>query len=195
MDLTFRPEQTRRLLADSFRNGIAIVQSGRVGVPLDEKFVFTSTAAWASVRPNVGGRIMNESITFFNVSFVRRLKRLEAREECLRMVLACARYRRKTGAYPERLEALVPEFLDATPHDPYSGAPSIFTENGRSSGRSARICGTTAEQRARLTAVPAHSTKQMRSPRWIWLIRFLRPDMRRRRRISRRIGKSGSGAS
>ena len=64
---------------------------------------------------------MNELITFFNVSFVRRLKRLEAREECLRTVLACERFRRKTGAYPETLKGLVPEYLEEVSHDPYSG--------------------------------------------------------------------------
>jgi len=50
--------------------------------------------------------------------FVRRLKGLEAREECLRAVLACERDRRKASAYPETLDALVPEFLDSMPHDP-----------------------------------------------------------------------------
>ena len=111
MDLTYRPEQTRRLLAESFRDAIAIVQSERVATPLDEKSAFKTKSASAYFRPNVGGRIMNESVTFFNVSFVRRLKGLEAREECLRAVLACERDRRKAGAYPETLDVLVPEYL------------------------------------------------------------------------------------
>ncbi len=127
MDLTFRPEQTRRLLADSYRNNIAIVQSGCVGVSLDEKAVFKRSSAWASLRPNAGGRIMNELITFYNVSFVRRLKRLEAREECMRAVLACERFRRKTGAYPETLKMLVPDCFDEVPHDPYSGEPLQYS--------------------------------------------------------------------
>jgi len=42
--------------------------------------------------------------------FVRRLKGLEAREECLRAVLACERDRRKASAYPETLDAL--EFFE-----------------------------------------------------------------------------------
>jgi hypothetical protein len=127
MDLTFRPEQTRRLLADSFRNSIEIVQSGRVRVPLDEKAAFKSNSVRAYFRPNAGGRIMNEHITFFNVLFVRRLKRLEAREECLRTVLACERFRRTTGAYPETLKGLIPEYLEEVPHDPYSGEPLQYS--------------------------------------------------------------------
>ena len=127
MDLTYRPAQTRRLLADAFRDAIAIVQRERVATPLEEKSAFKTKSVSDYFRPNIGGRIMNESVTFFNVLFVRRLKGLEAREECLRAVLACERYRRKAGAYPETLEALVPTFLDWVPHDPYSGGPLRYS--------------------------------------------------------------------
>ena len=38
-------------------------------------------------------------------------------------VLACRRYRARHGRYPDRLEELVPEFLDAVPLDPFDGNP------------------------------------------------------------------------
>lgn len=38
-------------------------------------------------------------------------------------ILACRRYRARRGRYPDRLEELVPEFLDAVPLDPFDGKP------------------------------------------------------------------------
>ena len=38
-------------------------------------------------------------------------------------ILACRRYRARQGRYPDRLEELVPEFLNAVPLDPFDGKP------------------------------------------------------------------------
>ncbi len=44
---------------------------------------------------------------------------------CLRL------YRMKNGAYPEKLSALVPEFLDKLPADPFSGKDYIYRREGK----------------------------------------------------------------
>jgi hypothetical protein len=40
--------------------------------------------------------------------------------------LACKIYKNETGHYPENLEALVPDFMDALPTDPFTGKPLIY---------------------------------------------------------------------
>lgn len=47
----------------------------------------------------------------------------DARREVTIAALAVARYEAEHGVWPDSLEALVPEYLDAVPDDPYDGAP------------------------------------------------------------------------
>jgi hypothetical protein len=49
-----------------------------------------------------------------------------ARCDSARVALACLRYRAKTGDLPETLQALVPDFLDAVPPDPYTGKALLY---------------------------------------------------------------------
>jgi hypothetical protein len=46
--------------------------------------------------------------------------------DCAQTVLAVKRYELAHGALPETLEALVPQFLDAVPIDPFNGMPIRF---------------------------------------------------------------------
>ncbi|HLJ10190.1 MAG TPA: hypothetical protein VKU82_03320 [Planctomycetaceae bacterium] len=57
------------------------------------------------------------------------MKAQKARDTAL-VALALERYRRANGAWPESLAALVPEFLDAVPLDPYDGNPIRFLMRG-----------------------------------------------------------------
>lgn len=54
--------------------------------------------------------------------FVQSL-RADARREVSIVGLALARYEREHGSWPDSLEALVPDYLDAVPDDPHDGAP------------------------------------------------------------------------
>ena len=40
-------------------------------------------------------------------------------------------YRMKHGAYPEKLDALVPDFIDKLPVDPFSGKDYIYRRDGK----------------------------------------------------------------
>ena len=51
---------------------------------------------------------------------------LEAMMLTTKAGLACKIYKNQTGRYPENLDALVPDFMDAVPTDPFSGKPLIF---------------------------------------------------------------------
>jgi len=58
--------------------------------------------------------------------------RLRTRIDMSRIALAIERYRLVTGWVPERLEVLVPQYLDAAPLDPFDGQPIRYrnTEPG-----------------------------------------------------------------
>jgi hypothetical protein len=51
---------------------------------------------------------------------------LEAMMLTTKAGLACKIHKNQTGHYPENLEALVPEFLDKVPVDPFTGKPLIY---------------------------------------------------------------------
>ena len=50
---------------------------------------------------------------------------------CLKVALALRLHRLKHGVYPELLAALVPEFLDKLPLDPFSGKDLVYRREGK----------------------------------------------------------------
>jgi hypothetical protein len=58
--------------------------------------------------------------------------RLQTRVELLRVGLALARFKAKTGDYPEQLAELAPDFLATVPADAFAGTPFVYkkTTNG-----------------------------------------------------------------
>src|SRR5262249_47611630 len=49
--------------------------------------------------------------------------RVTAQLRCARVMLAAERYRQLHGRWPEKLDELVPEFLDKVPLDPFDSQP------------------------------------------------------------------------
>jgi len=82
---------------------------------------------WASLRDDVD----NDPTSVFGLHFIKPKQRkllavgsqLAALRESARTGYAVARYQRKHGQYPDRLEQLVPEFMAKTPVDPRDGQP------------------------------------------------------------------------
>jgi hypothetical protein len=71
----------------------------------------------------------------FSPDFVRAIEwvgRSSARMRCARTAVAAEQYRLKHGRWPDSLEDLVPEFLDAIPPDPFADDPLGYlrTEEG-----------------------------------------------------------------
>lgn len=54
--------------------------------------------------------------------------RHDARLRCARAALAAERFRIDTGNWPESLDALVPDYLDAVPSDPFAGVPVRYVQ-------------------------------------------------------------------
>ena len=55
---------------------------------------------------------------------------VSARVESAKFAIALRLYCMKHGAYPDSLDALVPEFLDKLPLDPFSGKPYVYRRDG-----------------------------------------------------------------
>ena len=61
----------------------------------------------------------------------RAFERGIARSGCAKLAVTLRLYRMKHGAYPDKLSALVPEFLDKLPTDPFSGKDFIYRREGK----------------------------------------------------------------
>jgi len=70
-------------------------------------------------------RLTGLLLTHFDSVFLKEAT-LEAMMLTTKAGLACKIYKKQRDHYPEKLEALVPEFLDELPIDPFTGKPLIF---------------------------------------------------------------------
>lgn len=67
--------------------------------------------------------IMTRNYIPFILQYIKKEIRLQARIDSSRIAIAVERYRLETGKLPERLEELIPMYLDEVPIDPYDGQP------------------------------------------------------------------------
>ena len=73
--------------------------------------------------PFILARMMIPALTHANPQAATMRARLRATAAAL----AALRFKNDTGAWPETLDALVPQYLSAVPVDPFSGKPLIYT--------------------------------------------------------------------
>lgn len=116
-------QPTKELVAGEVRRHVAALEARHLEVAHFERAGESSAvkAVMSFARPNAGGRVVATYLTYITGHHASRALALQNGSECLRALLACERYRRKTGVYPETLAALVPEYLGAVPRDTYSG--------------------------------------------------------------------------
>lgn len=118
----FHPNRTRGLYVESVRGWIRDVERREPWgadevVPWEnEDFGFER-----NLGPNILGKLLLNILTPATGSVVKRMVELEAERAGLRVAVALHRYRRDRGEWPEGLEDLVPEFLEAVPADPFDG--------------------------------------------------------------------------
>jgi hypothetical protein len=70
-------------------------------------------------------KISGWQVANFQSAFLKEAT-LEAMMLTTKAGLACKTYKKQNGHYPESLDALVPEFLDKVPVDPFTGGPLIY---------------------------------------------------------------------
>lgn len=107
------------LLAESVHLPYAEVDFDRLSEAVDARY----WQGMSPLTPYAFGRILY-SITVGPLHGAMRQRcQIEAQVEGARLVVAIHRYRREHGTLPPDLDALVPDFLDTVPTDPYDGKP------------------------------------------------------------------------
>jgi len=80
--------------------------------------------------PNTGGVTTPRKLVLCLFPSFSRAGQLHARAigalRSTKLALACERFRLRHGQFPESIEQLVPDFLDAVPLDPFDEAPLRF---------------------------------------------------------------------
>jgi hypothetical protein len=122
----YNASATKRLAADMFRESVAVIETGKVPAGFFDR-INERPSVIESLKTNAGGEYIVDYLAYLNHLEVFRVKELETAVACLRALLACERFRRVRGAYPETLDALVPEFLETVPRDPFSGGPLLYS--------------------------------------------------------------------
>ena len=82
-------------------------------------------------RGNLVGKALIAAKSPAIKSAVRTRCLLECDCAGLRLAIACQRYERKTGRLPEKLDDLVPAFIEAVPADPFDGQPLRYSRARR----------------------------------------------------------------
>ena len=122
---SFKPNQTKRDMAAGHR--IMIADAGRIYADMERYDVAEKEGGrWAAFRPNAIG-------DYLCLLLMPSEKILETRCRTdgvlagAKLVVACNRFARDKGRFPETLAELVPEYLSEVPRDPYDGAPFRYS--------------------------------------------------------------------
>ncbi len=121
--LVFKPNRTKRLLAQYL--GSMIETAGRPyrDVPRYDPNALERDATRHMRSGNIGGRLVAFMLmpTLYRIAEFRFAADLE--HAAARLRLAARAYELEKGRPPPSLEALVPDYLDAVPADPFDGKP------------------------------------------------------------------------
>ncbi|MBO4286883.1 MAG: hypothetical protein J5985_01815 [Kiritimatiellae bacterium] len=78
-----------------------------------------NSSTWRFGPNFIGRRMLLESLPSWR-SLGEAIARSDFQHHAVETIVAAARFKRKTGAFPKNLAELVPEFLPAVPRDPYA---------------------------------------------------------------------------
>ena len=122
---SFKPNQTKRDMAAGHR--IMIADAGRIYADMERYDVAEKEGGrWAELLPNAIGDylclLLMPSDTIVDVRC-----RTDGIREGAKLTVACNRFEREKGRFPETLAELVPEYLPEIPRDPYDGAPFRYS--------------------------------------------------------------------
>jgi hypothetical protein len=82
-------------------------------------------------RPNAVGKILYAMLIPALDSLLERKCRAECDVAATRILVGIHDYRKDTGVFPEKIQDLVPEFIDAVPADPYDGQQFRYDPQNR----------------------------------------------------------------
>lgn len=129
----YKPNMTKAILADSIR---AIIDG--------KEPVFSTSATDPKLNPHtyhnrrklvLSGNFIGISCLGMMLPGLSQAVLVEPRDSCsigaTRLLIAIKRHRMETGALPEKLDALVPGWLDAVPRDAFDGKPLRYDPERR----------------------------------------------------------------
>ena len=119
---SFKPNQTKRELAAVHRQSIGNVPRMYADIVWDD-VADKESGRRASLRPNAIGNYLFLILMTSSEKVLEMKCRTESVWAGAKLVVACHRFARERGQFPETLQVLVPDFLGAVPRDPYDGAP------------------------------------------------------------------------
>ena len=122
---SFKPNQTKRDMAAGHR--IMIADAGRIYADMERYDVAEKEGGrWAKLLPNAIGDyvclLLMPSDTIVEVRC-----RIDGILAGAKLAVACNRFARDKGRWPESLVELVPNYLSEVPQDPYDGAPFRYS--------------------------------------------------------------------
>jgi hypothetical protein len=148
----WHPNRTLAAVADQYRE-----QSGKsehfctdAGLARESEISLASLPTASAFAPNALGRLVVEQVRARNLDRIQRNRcQFETQVSLVAVMIAAKAYSDAQGRLPERLEDLVPLYLDALPLDRYDGAPlryaraapavySIGEDESDEGGRAAR---------------------------------------------------------
>jgi len=120
------PNRTKREFAELVRDAIANAKRDYSNVQLrslDDVLPDRDKPIRFLLQPNVLGNVLLALMT----PAWQRLIESKCRQQCsiaaTRLIVACRGYEQDTGRKPDSLDALVPNYLEEVPADPYDGRP------------------------------------------------------------------------
>ena len=121
----FQPNQTKRNLAEVHR--FMIDQATRIYADMEPFDISDKEGGrWAVLRPNAIGNYVF-LIMLPSEKIVEARCRTDGLLAGAKLVVACHRFARDKGRWPETLAELVPDYLGEVPRDPYDGAPFRYS--------------------------------------------------------------------
>ena len=122
----FRPQATLRAVREKYRQAIrdAAWPYAQADATEEPKF---GQSLLQLLRPNSIGEFFRRMVVMPARMTLENKCRAESLLAGAKLAVACSRFQRKQGRWPETLPELVPEFLAEVPRDPFDGEPFRYS--------------------------------------------------------------------
>lgn len=122
----FRPQATLRAIREKYRQAIRNAPLPYAQLDMIEESPFGQSALQL-LQPNSIGKFFRLMVVVpFRLTLEKKC-RAESLLAGAKLVVACNRFARDKGRWPETLAQLVPEYLGEVPRDPFDGAPFRYS--------------------------------------------------------------------
>ena len=122
----FRPQTTLRAVREKYRQAIRDAAWPYAQADVADEPWFDQSLLQL-LRPNSVGEFFRRVVVVPARKTLENKCRAESLLAGAKLVVACHRFERERGRFPETLVELVPDYLGAVPRDPFDGAPFRYS--------------------------------------------------------------------